>query len=486
MTHQTIQSQLEQLLALPAETEWVEFKHNNTNPEEIGGYLSALSNSAVLHDKQRAWLVWGVDDETHEVIGTTFKPRTEKKGNQELEGWLATLISPHLDFKIHEFEYLPGVPVVMFEIFPCWHTPVRFREAAYIRIGSTKRTLKDYPEKERALWAKLRKTAFEKAVCMESQSGQRVLELLDYPAIFELLNLPLPEGRSAILEKLTQEKFIVPTTPDHFNITNLGAILFAKKLGDFESLSRKALRVIFYKGTNRVEALREQGGTKGYANGFDGLIGFINDQLPQNEILGQAFRKEVRQYPEVAIRELVANAIIHQDFSVTGDGPKIEVFTDRVEITNPGVPLIDTLRFVDEPPQSRNETLASFMRRVNICEERGSGIDKTLFYIELYQLPAPDFRVTENHTVVTLFAPMDLAKMDKPNRIRACYLHACLKQVSNEEMTNETLRKRLNIDDSNYTKASRIIKETMEAKLLKPFDPTSKSRKHARYLPFWA
>lgn len=486
MTHHTIQSQLEQLLALPAETEWVEFKHNNTNPEEIGGYLSALSNSAVLHDKQRAWLVWGVDNDTHGVIGTTFKPRTEKKGNQELEGWLATLISPHVDFKIHEFEYMLGVPVVMFEIFPCWHTPVRFAGNTYVRIGSTKRALKDYPEKERALWAKLRKTAFEKAVCLENQSGQRVLELLDYPAIFELLHLPLPEGRSAILEKLTQEKFIIPTTPDHFNITNLGAILFAKKLGDFEGLSRKALRVIFYKGTNRVEALREQGGTKGYANGFDGLIGFINDQLPQNEILGQAFRKEVRQYPEVAIRELVANAIIHQDFSVTGDGPKIEVFTDRVEITNPGVPLIDTLRFVDEPPQSRNETLASFMRRVNICEERGSGIDKTLFYIELFQLPAPDFRVTENHTVVTLFAPMDLAKMDKPNRIRACYLHACLKQVSNEEMTNETLRKRLNIDDSNYTKASRIIKETMAAKLLKPFDPSSKSRKHARYLPFWA
>jgi predicted HTH transcriptional regulator len=114
-----------------------------------------------------------------------------------------------------------------------------------------------------------------------------------------------------------------------------------------------------------VEGLREQVGTKGYATGFEGVVRYINEQLPSNEVLGQAFRREFRMYPEVAIRELVANALIHQDFTVTGDGPKIEIFSDRVEITNPGRPLIDTLRFVDEPPQSRNEALASLMRRMH-------------------------------------------------------------------------------------------------------------------------
>jgi len=103
-------------------------------------------------------------------------------------------------------------------------------------------------------------------------------------------------------------------------------------------------------------------------------------------------------YPEIAIRELVANALIHQDFTIRGTGPMIEIFSDRMEITNPGIPLIDTLRFIDEPPQSRNEALASFMRRVNICEEQGSGIDKIILQVKMFQLPAPDFIVTSKHT----------------------------------------------------------------------------------------
>ena len=486
MTDSALKARLDSFLALPTETEWIEFKHNNANPEEIGEYLSALSNSAVLHDQQRAWLVWGVRDEDHAVVGTTFKPRQMKVGNQDLEGWLSTKVFPRLDFRIHEFEYHPPAPVVMLEIFPCWHTPVRFGDLEFIRVGSTKRRLKDYPEKERQLWERFRRTPFEKAVCMESVNGQRVLELIDYPGLFDLLGVALPEGRSSILEKLVQERVINVHGADTFDITNLGGTLFAKRLSDFETLSRKAVRVIIYKGRNRVETLREQVGMKGYANGFEGLVRYINEQLPSNEVLGQAFRTEFRMYPEIAIRELVANALIHQDFSVTGDGPKVEIFTDRVEITNPGRPLIDTLRFVDEPPQSRNETFAALMRRMKICEERGSGIDKTLSEIELHQLPAPDFRVTDHHTVATLFSAMPLDRMEKRDRIRACYLHACLKQVSNEEMTNETLRKRLNIPDKDYPKASRIIRETIEANLVKPHDPSSKSRKHAKYLPFWA
>jgi predicted HTH transcriptional regulator len=226
--------------------------------------------------------------------------------------------------------------------------------------------------------------------------------------------------------------------------------------------------------------------TRGYASGFEEMIRSINEQLPANEVLGQAFRREVRMYPEVAIRELVANALIHQDFALRGDGPKVEIFDDRVEITNPGRPLIDTLRFVDEPPLSRNEHLAAMMRRMNICEERGSGIDKALFEIEFHQLPAPEFRVTDQHTVAILSSAIPLARMGKSDRIRACYLHACLRQVSNDMMTNETLRTRLGIVEKDYPKASRIIRETIEAGLVKPYDISNRSRKHAKYLPFWA
>ncbi|MBW1809341.1 MAG: hypothetical protein JRJ87_14185 [Deltaproteobacteria bacterium] len=152
----------------------------------------------------------------------------------------------------------------------------------------------------------------------------------------------------------------------------------------------------------------------------------------------------------------------------------------------PGVPLIDTLRFIDGPPQSRNEALAAFMRRINICEERGSGVDKVIFHAELYQLPAPEFTVAERHTRAVLFAHKKLADMSKSDRIRACYQHACLRHVSNDNMTNASLRGRFSIKGKNYSMASRIIAETIAAGLVRRHDPESKSRKHAKYVPFWA
>jgi ATP-dependent DNA helicase RecG len=191
-------------------------------------------------------------------------------------------------------------------------------------------------------------------------------------------------------------------------------------------------------------------------------------------------------YPEIAVRELVANAIIHQDFAMRGVSPLVEIFSDRIEITNPGQPLISTLRFIDEPPQSRNEILAGLMRRLNVCEERGSGVDKVIFQVELYQLPAPEWTSSQEHIKVVMFAPRKLSEMDRQDKIRACYQHACLLHVSNQIMTNATLRKRFSIEEHNYSIASRIISDTTKAGMIKPKDPENTSRKHSRYVPFWA
>ena len=232
--------------------------------------------------------------------------------------------------------------------------------------------------------------------------------------------------------------------------------------------------------------IKEQTGQKGYAVGFEGLVNYIDDQLPSNEIIDSALRKEVKMFPKLAIRELVANLIIHQDFRERGTGPMVELFSDRIEISNPGKPLINTLRFVDHNPQSRNERLAHFMRRLNICEERGSGIDKVLFECEFFQLPAPKFIEGENYTRIILYSYKTLRQMDKEDKIRACYMHSCLKIVSGEYMTNQTLRERFGIDEKNYSIASRIISETIKSGLVKDYDPESSSKKHAKYIPFWA
>jgi predicted HTH transcriptional regulator len=190
-------------------------------------------------------------------------------------------------------------------------------------------------------------------------------------------------------------------------------------------------------------------------------------------------------YPQEAIRELVANTLVHQDFEETGSGPMIEIYEDRIEITNPGLPLIKPLRFIDEY-QSRNELLASLMRRIGICEEKGSGIDRVIALSELFQLPAPDFREMEKHTKVILYAHKKLSGMDRQDKIRACYQHCCLRYVSNDHMTNQTLRDRFKIEDQNAAIASRIIGDTLDAGLIKLEDPANKSRKYVKYIPAWA
>lgn len=485
MSSEELNTLLKSLRGLPHETEWVEFKHNDAEPEEVGEYISALSNSSALLGKEAGYVVWGIENQTHKVLGTSFKPRGRKVNGQELESWLVQNLTPRVHFNIHEFNS-DGLPIVLFEICPANHTPVRFKDTEFIRVGSYKKKLKEFPEKERALWQRFARTPFEKGIAKRNVAGDEALKLLDYPKYFEMAGLALPANKQGILERLKVEHFIIEKGGDCFDITNLGAVLFAKQLDHFESLGRKAVRVVRYKGVNRVETVKEKIGVKGYASGFEGLIGYINDQLPRNEVIGQALRKEVPMYPELAIRELVPNALIHQDFSITGTGPMVEIFDDRLEISNPGQPLIDPLRFIDHSPRSRNEDLASMMRRFHICEERGSGIDKVVFQMEFYQLPAPDFQMDETHTRVVLFAQRKLSAMDTKDKVRACYQHACLEFVSNRQMTNTSLRKRFSITDENYSIASRIISDTVDAGLIKRHDPESASRKHAKYVPFWA
>jgi ATP-dependent DNA helicase RecG len=494
MTPTQLSALLIELLALPHETEWVEFKHDYT-PKDIGPYiaeyLSALANSAALHSRDTAYMVWGIEDGTKNVVGTKFKPRNAKHGNEELENWLMRSLHPQVNFKIYEWAH-QGKPVVLIEIPKATHAPVRFVADEFVRVGSLKKKLKDYPAKEAELWASFARTPFEKGIAKADLPGDEVLALLDFAGCFDLLKIPLPTDQKGILARLADEKLIVAKPGRRFDITNLGAILFAKTLPAFERLSRKALRVIKYKDTGRTDTEREwrdPPSLKGYAVAFEAAVAFINSQLPQNEPIGKAFSTEVRMYPEKAIRELVANALVHQDFSVTGAGPMVEIFTDRMEVTNPGEPLVDTQRFIDTPPRSRNEDLAALMRRMKICEEGGTGIDKVVASVEAFQLPAPDFTAITTtqpgSTKATLYAHQKLTEMDSKDRIRACYQHACLLFVMNKRMTNPSLRERFGIKAESAAQASRLIREAVNSGLVKLYDAEVRDRDRS-YVPFWA
>lgn len=468
-----------------AELPWLEFKTNWDDPQAIGEYVSALSNTAALFNQAHGFLIWGIDDKSHEIVGTNFDPHTAKQGGQDLGLWIATQLEPQVQFYFHKTQ-IDEKPLVLLEITAACSTPVKFRGIDYIRIDSHKKKLKDFPDTERELWAVLSRKPFETLIALENVSDDFVLRLLDYSAYFDMLSLELPSGKQQIISALVEDHMIAKSETGSYNILNLGAILFAKRLSDFPALERKAIRVIKYNGSNRISsASKEQVSGKGYASGFADLIGYINGLLPANEIMGKALRKVVPMYPELAVRELVANAIIHQNFFTQGTSPMIEIFDDRMEITNPGIPLIEKERFVDHPPVSRNEKLASFMRRIGVCEERGSGYDKVVAQTEFYQLPAPEIEIYDNHTKVILYAYQPYAQMSKEDRQRACYLHACLKRVNREAMTNTSLRERFHIAESNKSMVSRLLSDTCKAGWIK-ISVESTSDKNRKYLPYWA
>lgn len=478
----TLRALLSRLVGLDKETEWVEFKHNKDEPREIGENISALANAALLCGQNTAYICWGIDDKSHHVIGTSFRPTLATEKGQELENWLSISLSPRIDIRFHEFTHSNGHPVAMIEIPAACGSPVQFQGTAYIRVGSYTKRIKEHPEKEKSLWKKLSQSRFEDSLALTAASSDEVLRLIDYPAYFQHTRKSLPDNRAGIIGRLIDEKFLIHVGGDLYDISNLCAILFARELGEFGGLKRKALRVIRYQGDSRSSSPREQLGAKGYAIGFLGAVRFIQEMAPSHEQFKEVLRKDVPLYPPDAIREFLANALIHQDFAMTGTGPMVEVFDNRMEISNPGKPLIDTLRFVDHPPISRNEDLAYFMRRIGVCEERGTGVDKALTAIEFHMLPPPDFSATESHTVVTMYAPRPLAEMDSSERIRACYQHACLQHVCNKKLSNESLRKRLGIKD--HPIASKIIRDTVDAGLIKLYG--SAGRRYAKYVPAWS
>ena len=147
---------------------------------------------------------------------------------------------------------------------------MQFSGQEHIRIGSYKKNLKDYPEQERELWRVFDKTPYEDLISLQNVPDSKVLSYLDYPAYFEMQDFPLPENRKLILERLLEDKMIIRNSAAGYDITNLGAILLAKDLSKFPYLKRKSVRVIIYKGKDRIETVREQEGGKGYAAGFEG------------------------------------------------------------------------------------------------------------------------------------------------------------------------------------------------------------------------
>ena len=484
MSNSKILALIDDLLKLPAETPWVEFKKDNSDPFRIGKLISALSNGARLADKHTAYMVWGIRDADHVAIGTTFEPSSHMQKGQPLELWLTQHLRPGIDFSFESVGY-QGTKLVLLKIPAAVNTPVEFDRIAYIRVSSATLRLSDHPERMKSLWSKLVSYTWETGLALQFLDSGAVLKLLDYPCYFDLTGQPLPEDQQGILDRLEADRLVQHDAGGRWSITNLGAILFARRLEDFPSpIARKAVRFVAYDGAGRADTVSHRKDMQsGYAASLNDLVDYIDLLLPRNEQVVGALRKERPTYPQEAIRELITNALIHQDMMIQGAGPLVEMFRGRLEITNPGQPLVSPDRFIDFPPCSRNEALASLMRRMRFCEEQGTGIDKVIVAVERNLLPPPDFRAEGDAVRVRLFALRRFADMSSDERIRACYQHAALKYVVGERMKNLTLCARFGIDPKNAAQASAVIRNAMDEGLIKHADS---AHPRAGYVPFWA
>ena len=475
---------VDELLKRQTETTWIEFKENLDDGEKIGRLISALSNAARLEEKDSAFVVWGVQDETLQIVGTKFDPFSKKIGNQVFELWLRQRLSPAPAFQFREVKHPLG-RIILLEIPSPSIAPTAFESIPYIRVGSATPKLSDDHARYQALIEKIRPYSWENGVARSYLQATEVLRLLDYTSYFKLTKTAIPEQESTILSTLEGDRLIKRDVGGRWNISNLGAILFALDLADFgPSVARKGVRFVRYDGPDRTMIVtHRQDGKRGYASGFEGLLEYVNGLLPRNEHIGQALRETHPLFPTLSIRELVANALIHQDLTISGAGPQIELFRDRIEITNPGKSLIETERMIDQPPRSRNEAMASLMRRMGMCEEQGSGLDKVLRETELFQLPAPLLRSSENSMQVVLYGPRTFAEMTSDERVRACYFHAVLCFMAGERMKNTSLCKRFGIETRNAAQASTVLNKTLEARLIKYAD---EDHPRAGYHPHWA
>ena len=401
-----------------------------------------------------------------------------------MENWLRYLLSKNADFEFLETE-VEGKHVELIRINKALNQPVAFQKVDYIRSGSYTKKLHEFPVFRAQLWDKLRHAQFEDVCVKIDQRYEDIIRSLQVDAYFTLLKIPQPVEKDAIVYYLNEDGIIQKQDNGLYSITNLGAILFAKDLNEFSRLGRKAMRVVLYKGINRLLIQKEETFVQGYAVCFESIVRYVNALLPSNEDVNAVQLSTTSKFPLPSVREAIANSLIHQDLYITGAAPVVEIFENRIEVTNPGTPLVDVLRIIDNPPKSRNEKLASLMRRLKMCEELGRGWDRMVLACEAQYLPAPRIEVFQDSTKVTLFSEMSFSNIPMEDKLWSCYLHACLMYIQGDALTNKSLRDRFNLKETSAGSISRLIKESMSEGKIKPLDPET-AKRYMKYIPEWA
>lgn len=464
------------LYPIPSELNELDWKSGlSDKSERIAQHISAFANM-----KGGGILVYGVNND-----GTCFS--ITKDEIDKIVQTLGNIAHNNLVYSIpieHSILDYEGYSLLFVYIPEQSDKPVHLRGkdiyTSYCR--SAGQTVKMSRNQVKALIATSQGITFEEQVAKGELTKEEVLDLLDYKALYRILDKNLPKSEDSIIDRLTDYK-LCKQTGDYWTISNLGAVLFSKNLQNFPNLVGHEVIVRKYVGANNRQLEFEQHVTFGYAVGFEWLVDFIMRNTSTEHI--DVKRKEIPTYPRVAIREFVANALVHQDFGITGMPVTIEIFSNRLSVTNAGAPLNDINRLIDLPPQSRNEQLAQMMFTLGVCERRGSGIDRAIAAVEEMFLPPVKFTKDEQHTRVFLYPQKSLKDMTKQEKISACYQHACLVYENGDRINNKSVRERFELSKNDSSVASRIISDTLESGLIKPADIETASKKYMTYIPYY-
>lgn len=383
---------LDRLLVATDEHEWVEFKHNNADPQAIGEYISALSNAAALDGEPFGYLVWGIEDGSRKVVGTTFAPASMKVGGQLFDMWLHQGLKPKLDFRFHALNY-QGQPVVVLCVPAATGQPVSFQGVEYIRIQSAKVKLAINPDKEARLWARLNTRVDWSA------------ELVGSATVADLDPTALSEGRRRYAEKNPHLAGELDGWDDTTFISKL-------KLSRGGQLTRAAL-LLFGRDESAQYlplppqvswVLKDANGTALDYHHFglpllrvpDALLARVRNLTVRYLRPGTLFPTEVPQYDAWVIREALHNAMAHQDYALSGRVNVVEL-PDQLVFANVGSFLPGTveqlLQSDRSPEQYRNPCLTQAMVSLKMIDTIGSGVRR--MYIEQRNrfFPLPDYLI---------------------------------------------------------------------------------------------
>jgi predicted HTH transcriptional regulator len=482
MTDEEVYKIIVRLAKNPTELNTVEFKESNDDSQMIARNISALSNTARIEGVRKSYLIWGIQDETHELVGTNFNYNKWNFKGQNLELWLSNNVADLPNHKFYTIK-VDDKNFVLLEIDAASNKPVSYEKNVYIRVGHSTTDIERSPGALQELWRKLNDEKFEEAIALENVDEDQILSLLDIDTFYNLIRKQKPMSNNLIISDLIDNKFIANSGSLSFNILNIGAILLAKNLDDFGRLYLRKLRIIKYIGNTKVTAEVENESSSGYAVNFDKNIKFIQNHIGQIEETG-VFREIKYDYPEVVLRELMANALIHQDFQVEGATVLVEIYNNRIEFSNPGTPLIDTKKFIGSQSRSRNSNIAEKMRDMHLCEKRGAGWVRIAEAVEYYNLPAPRIRTTEFSTIVELYSTQNYSKISKVDRVNAVLMHAALRFAEHKTMTSASLRERFRMTDKSPSVATKYINEAIDEGVVVVLDPNS-GTKNRQYIPFW-